>query len=354
MTDPHGFESQENIFVSRNRLLADSLLEQLKVTSFGRSSRTVRLRVDFEADFLDLFEVRGWTRQKVQPGQLQPPLVGRNSVAFGYRGADGVARTTTIRFSPAPEDLSPTAASLLFGGLGYGYATTSFRATGLIEPDTWIGGDLLELVATAETLLVHSTGRTPRYVYQTGGSQGGLGTVQAVERYPNVFSGGLAGCGPIGDYGKQIAYVADFRAVFDYFFAGVIPGWPVWTQDLSANDPGYVDPSSWGTAEQTAGAALDDPGNAGRIRQVLDVTHASIDPGDPASIKATTLDVLWYSFRGTNDAIVKLGGTPFGNLDRVYRGSLDDTGLNAGVARFQFTADPAKLAKLQTAASGRW
>src|SRR5438128_4837778 len=110
VTDPHGFESQENIFVSRNRLLADSLLEQLKVTSFGRSSRTVRLRVDFEADFLDLFEVRGWARQKVQPGQLQPPLVGRNSVAFGYRGADGVARTTTIRFSPAPEDLSPTAA----------------------------------------------------------------------------------------------------------------------------------------------------------------------------------------------------------------------------------------------------
>ena len=249
-----------------------------------------------------------------------------------------------------PDNFSESPVSLLFTALGYGFATTSFRATGLIEPDTWIGGDLLELVATAETLLVHSTGRTPRYVYQTGGSQGGLGTVQAVERYPNVFSGGLAGCGPIGDYGKQIAYVADFRAVFDYFFAGVIPGWPVWTQDLSANDPGYVDPSSWGTAEQTAGAALDDPGNAGRIRQVLDVTHASIDPGDPASIKATTLDVLWYSFRGTNDAIVKLGGTPFGNLDRVYRGSLDDTGLNAGVARFQFTADPAKLAKLQTAA----
>ncbi len=213
-----------------------------------------------------------------------------------------------------PDNFSESPVSLLFTALGYGFATTSFRATGLIEPDTWIGGDLLELVATAETLLVHSTGRTPRYVYQTGGSQGGLGTVQAVERYPNVFSGGLAGCGPIGDYGKQIAYVADFRAVFDYFFAGAIPGWPVWRQDLSANDPGYVDPSSWGTAEQTAGAALDDPGNAGRIRQVLDVTHAPIDPGDPASIKATTLDVLWYSFR------------------------------------FQFTADPAKLAKLQTAA----
>jgi len=37
-------------------------------------------------------------------------------------------------------------------------------------------------------------------------------------------------------------------------------------------------------------------------------------------------------------------------VDRLYSGSLDDAALNAGVARFQFTADPAKLAKLQTSA----
>jgi len=89
-----------------------------------------------------------------------------------------------------PDDFSESPVSLLFTALGYGFASTSFRATGLIEPDTWIGGDLLELVVTAETLLVHSTGRTPRYVYQTGESQGGLGTVMAVERYPEVFSAG--------------------------------------------------------------------------------------------------------------------------------------------------------------------
>ena len=49
-----------------------------------------------------------------------------------------------------PSDFSETPVSLLFSELGYGFATTSFRATGLIEPDTWIGGDLLELVATAK------------------------------------------------------------------------------------------------------------------------------------------------------------------------------------------------------------
>ena len=249
-----------------------------------------------------------------------------------------------------PQDLSPTAASLLFGRLGYGYATTSFRATGLIEPDTWIGGDLLELVDTAKTLLSATTGRTPRYVYQTGGSQGGLGTVMAVERYPNVFSGGLAGCGPIGDYRRQIEYVADFRVVFDHFFGGTIPGWPVWKQDLSAGDPGYIDPASWDASERGATAALADPANADRIRQVLDVTHAPTDPADPATVAGTTLGILWYSFRGTNDAIAKNGGMPFGNVGRTYTGSSDDAALNAGVQRFQPTDDPARLAVLQTSA----
>ena len=249
-----------------------------------------------------------------------------------------------------PDDFSETPVSVLFSGLGYGFASTSFRGTGLIESDTWIGGDLLELVATAKTLLTNTTGRTTRYIYQTGGSQGGLGTVQAIEQYPNTFSGGLAGCGPIGDYRKQIAYVADFRAVFDHFFAGVIPQWPVWRQDLAAGDPGYIDPGSWQTAEPSSTAALDDPTNGDRIRQVLAVTHAPIDPGDPATIKGTTLGILWYSFRGTNDAIAKSGGMPFDNLDRRYSGSLDDAALNAGVERFRFTADATRLAKLQTSA----
>ena len=274
---------------------------------------------------------------------VDPTKWNRDLVVF-IPGYDDPARPPSL-----PRDLSPTAAELLFSRLGYGYVTTGFRATGLIEPDTWIGGDLLELVATAKTLVSNTTGRTTRYVYQTGGSQGGLGTVMAVERYPNTFSGGLAACGPIGDYRKQIAYVADFRAVFDYFFAGVIPGWPVWKQSLPA-DPGYIDPDTWGTAETRSAAALAEPTNRDRINQVLNVTHAPIDPSDPESPTGTAQGLLWYSFRGTTDVMAKLGGMPFGNLDRQYTGSLDDVALNAGVGRFQFTADPARVAKLQTSA----
>ena len=248
-----------------------------------------------------------------------------------------------------PGDFATSAISKLLLPLGYAYASTSFRGTGLIQPD-WIEGDLLELVSTAKSLLTGLTGRTTRYVYQTGGSQGGLATVQAVERHPEVFSGGLAACGPIGDYARQIEYVGDFRVVFDEYFHDVIPNWPVWHQDLSAGNPGVVDPASWPAAAAAATTAVTDPGNAGRMAQVLSVTRAPIDRADPSSIKATALDVLWYSFRGTNDAVTKLDGLAFHNLDRSYRGSLDDSALNAGVQRFQFTADPSRLATLQTQA----
>jgi glycogen debranching enzyme len=103
--DPQGFEYQENLGVSRSRILAESLLEQLEVSNYGKEARTVRLRISFDADFLDLFEVRGFVRAHTQPGQHQQPQVGHNSVTFAYRGADGVVRSTALRFSPAPQSL---------------------------------------------------------------------------------------------------------------------------------------------------------------------------------------------------------------------------------------------------------
>jgi glycogen debranching enzyme len=105
-TDPAGFEYPENISVSRSRVLAGSLIEQIEVSQYAASRRPIRLALDFDADFLDLFEVRGWTRTRAHGGQIQPPQVDTNQVTLGYRGADGVVRTTTIRFSPAPDELS--------------------------------------------------------------------------------------------------------------------------------------------------------------------------------------------------------------------------------------------------------
>ena len=87
--------------------------------------------------------------------------------------------------------------------------------------------------------------------------------------------------------------------------------------------------------------AISDPTSAYSLTQVLAVTGAAYEPGDPASVLTTTQNLLWYSVFATNDAQEKLGGQPFDNWERVYSGSDDDAALNAGVRRYQ--ADPAAL-----------
>ena len=105
---PEGFEHRDNVSVSRDRLLGDSLMERITVSNYGREERTVTVRLAFDADFLDVFEVRAFQRTK--PGQLQPLATDRNSIAFSYLGSDAVTRTTTIRFSPAPTEIDGEAA----------------------------------------------------------------------------------------------------------------------------------------------------------------------------------------------------------------------------------------------------
>src|SRR5438445_6652453 len=102
--DPQGFEHKENVTLSRYRLLGDALLERIRVANFGRRKRTIHLSVRFDADFLDLFEVRGFERER--RGQLQEPRVEKSQVVLAYRGLDGVTRSTTLRFSPQPTELT--------------------------------------------------------------------------------------------------------------------------------------------------------------------------------------------------------------------------------------------------------
>jgi glycogen debranching enzyme len=102
-TDGEGHVVKENLALSRHRVLGDTLLERIHVQNFGRTDRDVRLELRFEADFLDIFEVRGQARER--RGQVQPPHIDRHEVRLAYRGLDGVGRSTTIRFSPQPSRL---------------------------------------------------------------------------------------------------------------------------------------------------------------------------------------------------------------------------------------------------------
>jgi glycogen debranching enzyme len=103
-----GRERKDNISLERSRVLSGSLHERISIRNFGTRAHKVRLTIDFAADFLDVFEVRGLERER--GGQLQPGRVERNQVVLGYRGLDGETRTTTLRFSPLPDILTETQA----------------------------------------------------------------------------------------------------------------------------------------------------------------------------------------------------------------------------------------------------
>ena len=97
-------ERKDNISLQRLRVLSGSLYERLRVRNFGIQARRIGVHLEFEADFVDLFEVRGFERER--RGDSQTPAVEGDRVVLAYTGLDGKDRTTTLRFSPAPDRLT--------------------------------------------------------------------------------------------------------------------------------------------------------------------------------------------------------------------------------------------------------
>lgn len=204
--------------------------------------------------------------------------------------------------------------------LGYAFATTSYRANGLVVPEAV--SDLVELTAQVRAIVLPDPERT----YAIGASEGGLVAALTLEEHEDELSGVLELCGPVGDFGHQLDYLGDFRVVFDYFYPGVLPGTVV---DVPADAR-----TRWASelVPAIAAALAADPV---RAAELLSVTGAPIEEEDPSTVEATVVGVLWYSIFATPDAITRLGGNPYGNVGREYAGSSDDAALNRGVGRFE-------------------
>jgi hypothetical protein len=259
-----------------------------------------------------------------------PPAWNQNLFIFahGY-----MIPSTTLRIPDEqlklPDGMSiPDAVNYL----GFAFATTSYSTNGLAVPEGI--ADVTDLVA-----IFKQAYPTLQQVYLSGASEGGLITAMAIEQHPDVFSGGLASCGPIGDFAQHVNYLGDFRVVFDYFFPDLIPGNAITIpQSLIDTWDAYY--------STTVRPALMAPASALSLTQLLSVTMDDARLVNPTTAITTVADLLGYSVFPTNDGSAKLGGQPFDNSTRVYTGSLDDAALNAGVARF--SADPAALHKIQT------
>ena len=104
------FEIAENtIHIRRQQLLnADVLFDRFALINFNRHELNLSIELFFEADFVDVFQVRG-TARRVQGHYFRPVRQG-NCLGFVYLGLDGVLRQTWIEMTPGPSRMEENSA----------------------------------------------------------------------------------------------------------------------------------------------------------------------------------------------------------------------------------------------------
>jgi probable HAF family extracellular repeat protein len=218
--------------------------------------------------------------------------------------------------------------------LGFGFATNSYSKTGLAVRQGM--ADILDLIE-----IYTAQHGAPKRVYLTGASEGGLITTLLIEQHPDKFTGGLAACGPIGDFPFQINYFGDARLLFEVYFPGLIPGDPFNPpQELVENWESYY----WGVVS----TVLFDPANQNKLLQWIRVAKLPYVTGDSFwySVGVSVADVLRYAVVNARDAATTLGGFPYDNRDRIYTGSDNNFLLNLLVPRLR--AEGTALTEMKT------
>jgi len=104
------YEIPENtVHIRREQLLSsDILYDYLTFENFNFHELELVVELAYEADCMDVFQVRGVARQEL--GQYYRPIVHRDSIVFHYSGRDGVVRDTIIHLAPEPEQIQGTTA----------------------------------------------------------------------------------------------------------------------------------------------------------------------------------------------------------------------------------------------------
>ena len=101
------------LHIERKRFLSeDRLFERLTMVNYSRDEVIIPVVYEFDADFRDMFEVRGMTRER--RGYKHPATSDGRSVSVRYTGLDEVDRTSVISFSDPPFRLSEHRAEYMY------------------------------------------------------------------------------------------------------------------------------------------------------------------------------------------------------------------------------------------------
>lgn len=230
------------------------------------------------------------------------------------------------------------------GAQHYAFAYSSFSENGLAEKDG------AQRTHQLRGLLASELGQQPTRSYLAGYSLGGLIALELAESFPDQYDGALVMCGMVGGTPREVQYVGDVRALFDFFYPGVLPGNAVEVPEtpLSVSE----------VQARVVAAIISNPLGMYAIASTAQtpLAYAPIgsltDPSSPAfqSLVGSLVTALYYQLLATENVREHTHGhTPYGNEGVTYTlassviphplipGMI--AAANAGVARYTMPID---------------
>ena len=137
------------IHVARSRVLLDGqCAERIRVSNYSLHRIDVPVTIRFDADFKDVFEVRGTRRARA--GERLADVPGRE-YQMRYRGLDGVERRTCIRFGSRPISVSPGSAEFVVPLDAHASSTIELNITCETDSDVPVPAPFEDALLAART-----------------------------------------------------------------------------------------------------------------------------------------------------------------------------------------------------------
>ena len=232
------------------------------------------------------------------------------------------------------------------GAEGFAFAYSSFSENGLAVKDG------VQRTHQLRGFLTSELGQQPTHSFLAGYSLGALVALELGERFPKQYDGVLAMCGMIGGTPLELQYVGDVRALFDFFYPGVLPGSPI--------EPASTPLSLAQVQTLVVSAISANPMGMYAIASTAQTPLAYAPVGsltNPTSTAFRSLvqslvTALYYQLLGAPDVVDRTHGhSPYDNRNTVYTLGTSViphpaiasmiAAANAGVARYDITPDAA-------------
>jgi pimeloyl-ACP methyl ester carboxylesterase len=269
-------------------------------------------------------QITGVTADGAQYGIFVPNDWKGDAVFYAH----GIVAPLAPVSLPGPTDWDDAEALRdALGSAGFAIAYSSYGENGYAIKDG------IQRTHQLRGIFTSKVGR-PARSFLIGHSLGAQVVQALAETYPTQYDGALAMCGVLGGTKMQTDYIGHTRALFDFFYPGVLPGnameMPVTITDVTTQIQNPV-----------IGAVMANPTGFGLIAASNQVQLAG---NNTTELLTSLVNALAYHAIGVNDLLARTNQHfLFDNSQTVYGSVLYPAAyyasVNAGIARYEATPD---------------